>query len=302
MRSGIYTHVLSDDPVDLTNAVRFHSADEIVPYKEVNGQRLLLGFYWPKYKTADLSPAVLLIHGGGWQSKKVFDDQPAWAGDYLGFLARHLANLGYVCVSVDYRLAKDHAQPDGFQLIDLFDDCLDAADYIISNSHRYGIDRNRVIVLGESAGGQLAGALATFPSAQHLSLRGAILVNPIMDFVNDSFWQAYVPKKSVHPVLKDLSFPQRCVYLSPLWKICSRTCPIVLLHGMDDSVVSPEHSIRTYESMKDAGRPCQLHLFEKTNHAFLLTEFTDNQRACRLGVKVITEALYSMLDDQAQTM
>lgn len=297
MQSGIYTHALLDSPVDLENAIQLHSADEIVPYKEVNGQQLMLGFFWPKCRQ-ELQPAIILIHGGGWQAKKIFADQTAWAGDYLGFLARYLANWGYVCVSVDYRLAKNLAQPDGFQLIDLFDDCLDAADYIISNSQKYGIDQNRVIVLGESAGGQLAGALATFPSAQHLNLRGAVLVNPIMDFVNDSFWQTYVPKKSAHPAIRDLSFPQRCVYLSPLWQICSKTCPIVLLHGTDDSIVSPEHSMRTYESMKTVGRPCQLHLFEKTNHAFLLTEFTDNQRACRLGVEVITEALYSMLGNQ----
>lgn len=116
-----------------------------------------------------------------------------------------------------------------------------------------------------------------------------------MDFVNDLFWQTYVPKESVHPALRNLSFPQRCVYLSPLWQINHETCPIILLHGMDDSVVSPEHSMRTHESMKAVGCPCQLHLFEKTNHAFLLTEFTDNQRACRLGVEVITEALNSML-------
>lgn len=297
MQSGIYTHALSDSPVNLENAIRFHSADEIVPYKEVNGQQLMLGFFWPKCRQG-LQPAIILIHGGGWQSKKIFADQTAWAGDYMGFLACYLANLGYVCVSVDYRLAKDLAQPDGFQLIDLFDDCLDAADYIISNSKKYGIDRNRVIVLGESAGGQLAGALATFPSAQHLNLCGAILVNPIMDFVNDSYWQTYVPKKSAHPALSELSFPQRCVYLSPLWQICGKTCPIVLLHGMDDSIVSPEHSMRTYESMKTVGRPCQLHLFEKTNHAFLLTEFTDNQRACRSGVALVSAAVHELLQSE----
>lgn len=294
MQSGIYTHALAGCPVDLENAIQFHSADEIVPYKEVNGQQLMLGFFWPKSRQG-LHSAIILTHGGGWQAKKIFADQTAWAGDYLGFLARYLADLGYVCVSVDYRLAKDLAQPDGFQLIDLFDDCLDAADYIISNSIKYEIDRNRVIVLGESAGGQLAGALATFPRAQHLNLRGAILVNPIMDFVNDSFWQAYVPKKSAHPVLGDLSFSQRCVYLSPLWQICSKTCPIVLLHGMDDSIVPPEHSMRTYESMKAVGCPCQLHLFKKTNHAFLLAEFTDNLIAAKMGVEIIINGIHELL-------
>ena len=296
MQSDVYIHALLDSPVDLTNAVRLHSADEIVPYKEVNGQQLMLGFFWPKSRQG-LHPAIILTHGGGWQAKKIFADQTTWAGDYLGFLARYLANLGYVCVSVDYRLAKDLAQPDGFQLINLYDECLDAANYIISNSRGYGIDRNRVIVLGESAGGQLAGALATFPRARHLNLCGAILVNPIMDFVNDLFWQTYVPKESVHPALRNLSFPQRCVYLSPLWQINHETCPIILLHGMDDSVVSPDHSIRTYESMKTVGRPCQLHLFEKTSHAFLLTEFKDCPFACRSGVALISASAHELVQN-----
>lgn len=296
IRSGVYTHALLDSPVELRKAVQFHSADEIVPYKEVNGQQLMLGFFFPKCRHG-FRPAIILVHGGGWQSKKIFADQISWAGDYLGFLARYLADLGYVCVSVDYRLAKDYAQPDGFQLINLFDDCLDAVNHIMANTQRYGIDPNRVIVLGESAGGQLAGALATSTRAQHLNLRGAILANPIMDFVDDSYWQAYVPKESVHFALKDLTFSQRCVYLSPLRQIRHDTCPVVLLHGMDDTVVSPAHAIRTYKAMKNIDRPCRLHLLEKTGHAFLLTEFTDNQSACRLGIEIITEEICILLDD-----
>lgn len=296
IRSGAYTYALSDSPVDLRKAIRCHSADETVPYKEVNGQQLMLGFFFPKCRH-ELRPAIILVHGGGWQSKKIFADQISWAGDYLGYLARYLADLGYVCVSVDYRLAKDLAQPDGFQLINLFDDCLDAANHVMANAQRYGVDTNRMIVLGESAGGQLAGALATFPCAQHLNLRGAILVNPIMDFVDDSHWQVYVPKESAHSALKDLTFLQRCAYLSPFRQICHDTCPVVLLHGMDDTIVSPEHAIRTYKAMKNVGRPCRLHLLEKTGHAFLLTEFTDNQSACRLGIEIIMEDICALLDD-----
>lgn len=297
LKSCRSVHALSGSMIELETAIRQHSADELVQYKKIDSQSLYLGFYWPRGERAELLPAILLIHGGGWQSKKVFVDQRLWAGDYLGFLARYLANQGYVCVSIDYRLARNNAQAEGFQLIDLYEDCLEAAEYVTLHAQRYGIDRNRILLLGESAGGQLAGALATFKDAQYLHICGAILVNPITDFVNDEYWQTYIPKSSTHLALKPLTFAQRCVYLSPLWRIDRDTCPIVLLHGTDDNTVLPEHSIRAYEAMRQAQRPCQLHLLEKTNHAFLLAEYTDNPAACSLGIQIISCALKQMLPD-----
>ena len=55
-------------------------------------KRLILSLYEPPHYDAGGSyPLLVLVHGGGWQSRKVFADQAELAGDYLGFLARRYA-------------------------------------------------------------------------------------------------------------------------------------------------------------------------------------------------------------------
>ncbi len=51
--------------------------------------------------------------GGGWTSRTVFEDQRAWAGDHLGYLARYYADKGYISVSIDYRLMRENGEADG---------------------------------------------------------------------------------------------------------------------------------------------------------------------------------------------
>ena len=91
------------------------------------------------------TPALLWIHGGGYVmgSVDLNDDLCAnWAAD-----------LGITVCSIDYRLAPEHPYPTPI------DDCEDIARWVLDQAESVGIDPQRFVVGGSSAGGGLAAAL-----------------------------------------------------------------------------------------------------------------------------------------------
>jgi acetyl esterase/lipase len=90
-------------------------------------------------------PCILHIHGGGYVAGR--------AGD-LADLHRQLANdLGCAIVSVDYRLAPETTFPGNVE------DCYAGLAHVMAEADALGLDRARIGVMGESAGGGLAAAL-----------------------------------------------------------------------------------------------------------------------------------------------
>lgn len=110
-------------------------------------------------------PALVWFHGGGW----VLGD--LGSGDLPG---RDLANLARcVVISVDYRLAPEAPFPGPV------DDCLAATRWAIAASGDLGIDGTRVMVGGDSAGGNLAAAVAIDVASDGVELAGQLLVYPV---------------------------------------------------------------------------------------------------------------------------
>ena len=112
-------------------------------------------------------PAVLWIHGGGYVvGTPEFESSGT---------ARLVSDLGVVAVSPDYRLAPEHPFPAGL------DDCMEALRWMLSNADDLGIDPTRVAVVGASAGGGLAAAVAQRCHDEGISLRAQVLVYPMLD-------------------------------------------------------------------------------------------------------------------------
>jgi acetyl esterase/lipase len=90
---------------------------------------------------------VVLIHGGAWVKgdKKDFEPQ-----------ARQLARRGYVVANINYRFATDAAWPAPRT------DAINAVKYLRSHAWRYNVDTSRIVLIGSSAGAQLATAVATY--------------------------------------------------------------------------------------------------------------------------------------------
>ena len=113
-------------------------------------------------------PAFVYFHGGGW----VVGDL-----DTHDVLCRQIAReAGAVVIAVDYRLAPEHPFPAAA------DDAWSAATWITAHADDLGIDRARVAVGGDSAGGGLAAVIALMArDSQTLRLALQVLVNPVLD-------------------------------------------------------------------------------------------------------------------------
>ena len=114
-------------------------------------------------------PVVLMIHGGGWiaGSLAVFDH-----------VSCAIANrVGCIAVSIEHRLAPENKFP-----IPLLD-CYAAAKWVEEHIAEFGGDSTRIAVLGESAGGNLAAALALLARDRGgPGLVYQVVVNPALEY------------------------------------------------------------------------------------------------------------------------
>ena len=123
---------------------------EVIEYKNLTyvryGARTLqLDLYMPKalanQPASSLTPAVVLVHCGGWQSGY---------RTHLTPMAIELAKAGYVAATITYRLSPEARYPAAVQ------DVKAALRWLRSNASQYHVDPNRIAVGGSSAGGQIA--------------------------------------------------------------------------------------------------------------------------------------------------
>ncbi|WP_336785280.1 alpha/beta hydrolase [Paenibacillus sp. MMO-177] len=139
---------------------------------QLGGNEVGLWRYYPrKSMRKPGKPCLIYIHGGGWIGGTVF------AVENPCRLIAELADA--VVFNIDYSLAPEHKFPNGFN------DCFNAVQYIYEHAEEYGIDRNRIAVGGDSAGGNLSAAVAT--KDRDLGTRMVaqqVLIYPCVTFLN----------------------------------------------------------------------------------------------------------------------
>jgi acetyl esterase/lipase len=112
--------------------------------------------------------AILYIHGGGFVLGR-----PEMADDYLADLA---AELNTVVVAVDYRLAPEHPFPIPLE------DCYTALDWLVRDARALGVNAERIALMGHSAGGGLAAALALLiRDRREYEAAGLVMIYPMLD-------------------------------------------------------------------------------------------------------------------------
>ena len=113
-------------------------------------------------------PVLFLIQGGGWAL--------SGAAPYAPLAALLATELQRLVVVVDFRLAPEHKFPCGLE------DCMDAYGWLQENAGLIGGDSGNIAVFGDSAGGNLAGALSLSCEEQGLKKPTAlVLVYPMID-------------------------------------------------------------------------------------------------------------------------
>lgn len=118
-------------------------------------------------------PGLFNIHGGGMMTGHRFMDTPR--------LADLVEALGVVAVNVEYRLAPEHPHPAPVE------DCYAGLAWTAANAVELGIDPDRLIVMGGSAGGGLSAGVALLARDRRgPALVGQLLLCPMLDDRNDS--------------------------------------------------------------------------------------------------------------------
>jgi acetyl esterase len=122
--------------------------------------------YTPAAATAGALP-VLYIHGGGWTVGGLA------ACDHI--CQRIAADAAAIVVSVDYRLAPEDPYPAPL------DDCWAALTWLIGQAAALGVDLSRLVIAGDSAGGNLAAACVLLARQRGVPVAGQALIYPALD-------------------------------------------------------------------------------------------------------------------------
>lgn len=214
-------------------------------YARSCGESLSLELYRPPQAHKPFLPLVVVVHGGSWQS-----------GDRLELneLSRHLTARGYAVASLDYGLAPATTFPGPVE------DVRAALAYLKTNAPELALDMTRVVLLGRSAGAQIA--LAAAHDQEPLpGVKGAI----VFYGPNDLFlaWRVPGPERMIDSrrLLRQYlggspaEQPERYEQASPLLRAGKGSPPTLMIHGGRDEMVWPLHEYRLSRKLAAAGVP-----------------------------------------------
>jgi acetyl esterase/lipase len=187
-------------------------------------------------------PCVIVVHGGSWAG-----------GDskQLPELNSYLATKGYNVAAINYRLAPKYQTPAPVE------DIKGAIAYLKQHADQLHIDTNNFVLLGRSAGAQIA-LLAAY-TLREPGLKGVIdFYGPV-----DMVWGYSKPSSPLimdsRKVMGDYvggtykQVPQKYFNCSPLFFVNRQSVPTLIIHGNNDVLVSPEHSRRLNLKLQQNG-------------------------------------------------
>lgn len=216
-----------------------------VAWADVDYRQLKVSILKPRtffeYDTYDKRPLLVFISGGGFSEM----ERNAWIPDLVWF-----ARKGYVVASIDYSVTARTVYP--MQI----EDVKSAIRFLKAHADEFYIDPSKVVVMGESAGGYLAGLTALtngekeFDKGENLefssNVNAAVCIYPGVDM------GGYIHGNA--PSLQDIVKPG-----------CP---PFMILQGLADSLVKPEkHSDLLYDALVANDVPVDYYLIEGANHA-----------------------------------
>jgi alpha-L-fucosidase 2 len=227
------------------NATAGSSALHNIEYGQVNGAQLFLDASIPEGPGP--SPAAIIVHGGGWvRGDRRVDVSPLFAP---------LSRAGIAWFSIDYRLSSEISQFGA-----AIEDVENAIRFVKAHAKQYRIDPDRIALIGESAGGQLA-AMAALHPAPGAEVMAVVALYAPTDLVKLAKTSSFVPKQ-IRDSLVGTPFEQlllaRLGQLSPIDNVKPGAPPFLLIHGTEDSLVPFSQSRAMCDRMTEAGASCQL--------------------------------------------
>ena len=216
---------------------------EKILYKNTLQEDMYLYILRPLGKSEKALPAIVYFTGGGWVSGNVEDQipNPAWFRDH-----------GMIGIEADYRVKSRH----GTNPVECIEDAKSAVRYVRAHAKELGIDPNRIIVAGGSAGGHLAAC--TFidggdASGEDLTIsskpNALVLHNPVLGKgFGKEFFEA-------HPEF------------SPILHIKKGWPPTIISNGTKDKTTPIDVAEKFTRLMTEAGNTCELISVKDADHS-----------------------------------
>jgi len=205
-------------------------------------------------------PAAIIVHGGAW----VTGDRKASVRP----LFAPLAQGGLAWFSISYRLADvmdartlQSAIASAATVSKAEDDVRQAVAYVRKNASQYNIDPNRIALIGESAGAQLASMAALKPEVDAPVQAVVAFYSPsdLSDIVKNSTRIPDSLRRQVQGTAFEGLLMNVLKQLSPITWVTKSPPPFFMIHGTGDTLVPYQQSIDMCSALRSAGGECQLY-------------------------------------------
>lgn len=211
-----------------------------------NVSKPTLTIYRPSPET-DTGTAMVICPGGGyWNLYWEVEGEE---------VAKWLASRGMTGMILKYRVPRRPGEVELEPARRPLQDSQRAISLVRSKAKEWGIHPDRIGIIGFSAGGHLAISTATeFDRRSYAAIDDIDKINCRPDFVIAAY-SGYLKARDKNE-------------LAPGLRIPPKTPPVFLVHGSDDIISPPEHSVVMYLALRQAGVSAELHLYASTTHDF----------------------------------
>ena len=215
-------------------------------------------FYKPEIKKRDF--AIIIFAGGAYGCRSAYEDV-----DYAQFLNEN----GYTAFVLDYRISPNH-----FPLPLL--DARRAVRFVRAYADRFGIDKEKILVMGSSAGGHLAALVSTYLGKingegidaidkENFVPNGQILCYPVISS------NEQISHIKSYQNLLGARYEERAKY-NPELLVNTSTPQAFIWHTASDEGVSVMNSYRYAAALRNYLIPCEMHIFPNGPHGLGLAE------------------------------
>ena len=190
--------------------------------------------------------------------------------------AKEFAKHGIAAFILKYRLPNDSSMLD--KKNGPLQDALQAMKIVRENTEKWNLNKNKIGIMGFSAGGHLASTAAThfdmkiIENAEGINLRPdfQILIYPVI-----SMREILTHKGSRYNLLGDNPTEEITNLFSNELQVNEKTPPAYITHTGDDVVVTVDNSLEYYKALQKFNIPTEIHIYPKGNHGFVLSQITE---------------------------
>ena len=236
-----------------------------VIYGRVEGSALLANLAYPDGPGP--RPAIVSVHGGRWRAGN--------RTDASSIRVQQWAEFGFFAMSIDYRLVGGSPAPAPYQ------DLRTAIRWMHAHAADYGVDPERIYLIGQSAGGHMVSLAATLGDGPYpktggwdgarSDVRAVVSVAAAYDLPSLSWGNLWTP------VTGDVDEARR--QASPMQHVSASTRPILVIHSDDDRSVPVQQAVDFAGRLTAAGVSHRFVRYTDKGHMGIIDDVIREARA-----------------------